>query len=126
MRHVLVVYSDMRQSARPLDIEHVPAAPLGAALATVAREHLFADLTGVEIYIYGVHAVGKDVRYPFLPLRRRRAAAPCFRTFASDHQEPSQTYFEGGTMAGISPCTRDARDEAGAGSSLSHLPRLDG
>jgi hypothetical protein len=63
MRHVLVVYSDMRQSARPLDIEHVPAVPLGAALATVAREHLFADLTGVEIYIYGVHAVGKDVRY---------------------------------------------------------------
>jgi hypothetical protein len=63
MRHVLVVYSDMRQSARPLDIEHVPAVPVNVALATVAREHLFADLTGVEIYIYGVHAVGKDVRY---------------------------------------------------------------
>lgn len=63
MRHVLVLHSDMRQSARPLDIEHIPAVAVSAALGTVAREHLFADLTGVEVYIYGVHAVGKDVRY---------------------------------------------------------------
>ena len=63
MRHVLVVHSDMRQSARPLDIEHVPAVPVSAALATVAREDLFADLAGVDVFIYGVHAAGKDVRY---------------------------------------------------------------
>ena len=63
MRHVLLIHSDMRQSAKPLDIEHVAVVPVAAALATVAREHLFADLTGVEVYVYGVHAVGKDIRY---------------------------------------------------------------
>jgi hypothetical protein len=62
-RHVLVIHSDMRQSARPLDIEHVAAVPVRVALATVARERLFADLAGVDVYVYGVHAVGKDVRY---------------------------------------------------------------
>ena len=40
MRHVLVVHSDMRQSARPLDIEHLQVVPVNAALAAVAQQHL--------------------------------------------------------------------------------------
>jgi hypothetical protein len=63
MRHVLVIHSDMRQSAPPLDIEHVRAVPVAASLATVDRQRLFADLSGVEVFIYGVHAVGKDIAY---------------------------------------------------------------
>ena len=63
MRHVLVIHSDMRQSASPLDIEHARVVPMRAALATVDRQHLFAELSGVEVFIYGVHAVGKDFAY---------------------------------------------------------------
>ena len=63
MRHVLVIHSDMRQSAPPLDIEGVQVVPVAAALATVDRQHLFAELSGVEVYVYGVHAVGKDIAY---------------------------------------------------------------
>jgi hypothetical protein len=63
MRRVLVIHSDMRQSARPLDIEHVPVISVGGALRTVEGERLIPDLSGVEVYVYGVHAVGKDIRY---------------------------------------------------------------
>jgi hypothetical protein len=63
VRRVLVIHSDMRQSAPPLDIERVQVVPVAAALATVDRQHLFAELTGVEVFIYGVHAVGKDIAY---------------------------------------------------------------
>ena len=63
LRRVLVIHSDMRQSTPPLDIERVQVVPVAAALATVDRQHLFADLSGVEVFIYGVHAVGKDVAY---------------------------------------------------------------
>lgn len=63
MRHVLVIHSDMRQSAVPLDIETGQVVPIANALATVDRRHLFAELSGVEVYIYGIHAVGKDISY---------------------------------------------------------------
>lgn len=63
MHHVLVIHSDMRQSATPLNIENDSTVPVVAALRTVAREQLFADLSGVDVFIYGVHAAGKDVRY---------------------------------------------------------------
>jgi hypothetical protein len=63
MRHVLLIHSDMRQSAAPLDIEHVQIVPLAASLSTVDRQHLFADLSGVEVYVAGAHAVGKDIAY---------------------------------------------------------------
>ena len=63
MRHVLVIHSDMRQSAPPLDIERPQIVPLTTALATVDRHHLLADLSGVQVFIYGVHAVGKDIAY---------------------------------------------------------------
>lgn len=63
MRHVLVIHSDMRQSATPLGIERAQIVPLKAALAKVERQRLFADLAGVDVFIYGVHAIGKDVAY---------------------------------------------------------------
>jgi hypothetical protein len=63
MRHILVIHSDMRQSAPPLDIEHARVVSVTTALGTVEREHLFAELSGVEVFVYGVHAVGKDVPY---------------------------------------------------------------
>ena len=63
MRRVLVIHSDMRQSGRPLDIEHVPVISVGGALGTVEEGHLLANLSGVEVFVYGVHAVGKDIRY---------------------------------------------------------------
>jgi hypothetical protein len=63
MRRVLVIHSDMRQSAQPLDIEHARVVPVTAALAMVDREHLFAELSGVEVFVYGVHAMGKDIAY---------------------------------------------------------------
>jgi len=63
MRRVLVIHSDMRQSARPLDIEHVPVISAEGALRTVEEGHLIPDLSGVEVFVYGVHAVGKDIRY---------------------------------------------------------------
>jgi hypothetical protein len=63
MRHVLTIHSDMRQSAAPLDIERAEVIPVAASLATVDRRHLFADLSGVDVFVYGVHAVGKDVAY---------------------------------------------------------------
>ena len=62
-RHVITIHSDMRQSAPPLDIERAQVVPVAASLATVDRTHLFADLSGVDVFIYGVHAVGKDVAY---------------------------------------------------------------
>ena len=63
MRHLLVLHSDMRQSAPPLNIEDDSTVPVATALQTVAREQLFADLSGAEVFVYGVHAAGKDVRY---------------------------------------------------------------
>jgi hypothetical protein len=63
MRHVLLIHSDMRQSAAPLDIEHVHVVPVAASLSAVERRHLFADLSGVEVYVSGAHAVGKDIAY---------------------------------------------------------------
>lgn len=63
MRRVLVIHSDMRQSAQPLDLEHVPVIQVENALGTVQDGHLIPDLSGVEVFVYGVHAVGKDIRY---------------------------------------------------------------
>lgn len=63
MRRVLVIHSDMRQSAQPLDIEHVSAVDAASALRIVDEARLVPDLSGVAVFVYGVHAVGKDIRY---------------------------------------------------------------
>lgn len=54
-RKLLVIFSNMRQSTRVLDLEHkVPQAQ--NALRQAAKQELMADLRGVE-----VHALGVDV-----------------------------------------------------------------
>ena len=62
-RHVLVIFSDMRQSGAPVNIEDPPRVPVAAAMKTAERLHLVADLQGAEMFVYGVHAVGKDLAY---------------------------------------------------------------
>jgi len=62
-RRVLVVFSDMRHSAPPPDIERTAIVPVAAALAAVERRHEIADLHGVDVYVYGAHAAGRDVAY---------------------------------------------------------------
>jgi hypothetical protein len=63
MRHMLVIHSDMRQSASPVDLEHVNRVAVKNALSTVEDHQLLADLRGVEMFVYGVHAVDKDIQY---------------------------------------------------------------
>jgi hypothetical protein len=62
-RRILLPFSDMRQSAPPVNIENVQVVPVAAALKTAEAAHLIADLKGVEVYVYGVHAAYKDVAY---------------------------------------------------------------
>jgi hypothetical protein len=62
-RTALVMFSDMRHSAPPPNIELPAVVPVAAAITTVERQHQIADLRGVDVYVYGVHAVGKDVAY---------------------------------------------------------------
>lgn len=62
VKPVLVMFCDMRHSLAPVNIEGVKViAP--AALATVERQHFIADLKGVDVYAYGVHAGKKDLPY---------------------------------------------------------------
>jgi hypothetical protein len=63
MRHTVLLLSDMRQSAAPIDIEHVGRVPSNSSLAQIAEHLLFADLQGALIYVYGAHAIGKDLQY---------------------------------------------------------------
>jgi hypothetical protein len=63
LRHVLVIHSDMRQSAAPIDLEHVQRVSLKSSLALVEDHQLISDLQGVEVFVYGAHAIGKDIEY---------------------------------------------------------------
>jgi hypothetical protein len=63
MRHTVLLLSDMRQSASPIDIEHVGRVPVNSALAQIADHQLFADLQGAQVFVLGAHAVGKDLQY---------------------------------------------------------------
>ena len=60
---MILIYSDMRQSAAPIDLEHVERVSVKHALMMVEDHQLLADLQGVEVYVYGAHAVGKDIPY---------------------------------------------------------------
>jgi hypothetical protein len=62
-RKVLVIFSDMRHSAPPPDIESPPLVPVAGALRTVEARQQIADLRAVDVYVYGVHAAGKDIPY---------------------------------------------------------------
>jgi hypothetical protein len=60
---ILVIFSDMRQCSPLLDIETPRFVPVASAIRTVGQNKLFADLRSVEIFVYGVHSVGKTVAY---------------------------------------------------------------
>lgn len=62
-RKALVIFSDMRHSAPPPNIEAPTVVPIASALRAVERRNQIADLRGVDVYVYGVHAAGKDVAY---------------------------------------------------------------
>jgi hypothetical protein len=62
-KRVLVIFSDMRQSAPPLDIERPMVVSTPASLRLVESRHLIADLRGVDVWILGVDAAGKSVEY---------------------------------------------------------------
>jgi hypothetical protein len=62
-RKVLVIFSDMRHSAPPPDIESPRLVPVAAALLAVEARHQIADLRTVDVYVYGVHAAEKDIPY---------------------------------------------------------------
>jgi hypothetical protein len=53
----------MRHSAPPPNIEAPAVVPVASALRTVERQNQIADLRGVDVYAYGVHAARKDVAY---------------------------------------------------------------
>jgi hypothetical protein len=62
-RKVLVIFSDMRQATRDLNLE----LPIGIAVAASMRRtqtfKLIANLQGIEVYALGVDADGKSVAY---------------------------------------------------------------
>jgi hypothetical protein len=62
-RKVLVIFSDMRHSAPPPNIDSPALVPVASALQTVERHNQIADLHGIDVYVYGVHDAGKDVAY---------------------------------------------------------------
>jgi len=62
-RRALVIFSDMRHSAPPPNIESPPVVPVGATLRMVERQNEIADLRTIDVYVYGVHAADKDVPY---------------------------------------------------------------
>jgi len=62
-RKVLVIFSDMRHSAPPPDIETPAVVPIATALRMVERQNQIADLRSVDVYVYGVHAADKNIPY---------------------------------------------------------------
>ncbi len=62
-RKVLVIFSDMRHSAPPPDIESPRLVPVERALRAIEAQHQIADLRQVDVYVYGVHAAQKDIPY---------------------------------------------------------------
>ncbi len=62
-KEVLMIFSDMRQSTRVLDLERPTAVHKTEALQQVAKSHLIPNLHGVEVYALGVDASGRSVNY---------------------------------------------------------------
>jgi hypothetical protein len=62
-KEVLMIFSDMRQSTRVLDLERPAVVHKTEALQQVAKSHLIPDLHGVEVYALGVDASGRSVNY---------------------------------------------------------------
>jgi len=60
---VLMVFSDMRQATRVLNLERQRLPPPTALVQQVADNKLIADLTGVDAYAEGVDGAGESVAY---------------------------------------------------------------
>jgi hypothetical protein len=61
--HVLIIFSDMRNCTRDLDIETPTLVPVTAALQTAKRRNLIADLKKVDVFVLGVYPGGKSIQY---------------------------------------------------------------
>lgn len=59
-RRVLILFSDMRQFTRDLKLENSADIPLDRALEKIERKKLLAQLNGIEVYVLGVDAAGKE------------------------------------------------------------------
>jgi hypothetical protein len=62
-RKVLIIFSDMRQSTRVLDLERPALVQETKALQQVAKSQLIPDLRGVDVYVLGVDGTRKSVNY---------------------------------------------------------------
>lgn len=62
-RNVLVIFSDVRQSTRELDIERTGSLNVSATLAKAAAAGLLADLRGVEIQVRGADNAWQSMKY---------------------------------------------------------------
>lgn len=58
---MLVIYSDMRQATTALNLEGLSVTDMNSALIKVGRDRPY--LQGVDVYICGVDAAGKDASY---------------------------------------------------------------
>src|SRR6202158_3642199 len=61
--NVLVIFSDMRHETRALNLAKLLVVPVQPTLNKVERGGLVPDLNGIEVYVLGVDAAGKSVRY---------------------------------------------------------------
>lgn len=62
-RKVLVIFSDMRNSADGINIERPLLVPVQEALQRAESQDLVAPLEGVDVYVLGVDGEGKSVEY---------------------------------------------------------------
>jgi hypothetical protein len=62
-RNVLVILSDMRHETRSLNFAKFTVVPVQPTLDRVMQASLIGDLKGTEVYVLGVHSVGKSVGY---------------------------------------------------------------
>jgi hypothetical protein len=60
-KNILIVYSDMRQSTRALNLETSIRWDINAELAAVERQQLLANLARVSVYVLGADADAKSV-----------------------------------------------------------------
>jgi hypothetical protein len=98
MRHVLVLQSDMRQSAAPVNIEN-PRVVVRSTLQAVRKASLIADLADVDVFVIGAHSNHKDAVY-WQSLQAWwteyfKAAGAHLRKFAMSHDRPDLSTFDG-------------------------------
>ncbi len=62
-RNVLLLFSDMRQNTKDLDLERPRVVAAMQAIGLVDRERLIARLDGVDVYVVGVDAATRSLAY---------------------------------------------------------------